>query len=181
MAEEREYLHIPGHVPIKEAAEMLGLSDKRVLQYILSKRLPAHKVQGRYMIPAEAVKEFQQRPHGRIRTTPTPWRLYRAGASVHVQQIEVQVHPGKEEDVQARLQALPQEQDHLFPGTMQRYICLVEQAKPVYISIMLIWKDTELPDERVLERGLEGFKADFADVLDWESARIVVARAIAYT
>lgn len=181
MAEEREYLHIPGHVPIKEAAEMLGLSDKRVLQYILSKRLPAHKVQGRYMIPTDAVREFQQRPHGRIRTAPTPWRIYRAGANVRVQQIEVPVNLGREEEVQTRLQALSQEQEHLFPGTMQRYICLVDQSKPIYISIMLIWKDTELPDERVLERSLEGFKADFADFLDWDSARTVVARAIAYT
>lgn len=181
MAEEREYLHIPGHVPIKEAAEMLGLSDKRVLQYILSERLPAHKVQGRYMIPTEAVREFQQRPHGRIRTTPTPWRVYRAGASVRIQQIEVPAYPERQEELRARLQALSQEQEHLFPGTMQRYICLIDQREPLCVSILLIWKDTELPDESVLESSLENFKADFAGLLDWSSARVVVAQAIAHT
>jgi len=181
MAEEREYLHVPGHVPIKEAAEMLGLSDKRVLQYILAKRLPAHKVQGRYMIPTEAVQEFQQRPHGRIRTAPTPWRIYRAGASVRVQQIEVPAYPERQEDLRSKLQALPQEQEHLFPGTMQRYICIIEQSEPVRISIMLIWKDTELPDESVLEKSLESFKTDFAGLLDWRSARIIVAQAIVHT
>ena len=181
MAEEQEYLRIPGHVPIKEAAEMLGLSDKRVLQYILSKRLPAHKVQSRYMIPIEAVQEFQQKPHGRIRTTPTPWRVYRAGANVRVQQIEVQTYPEREEDLRAKLLELSQKQEHLFPGTMQRYICLVDRSEPMCVSIMLIWKDTELPDESVLEKDLEDFKADFAGLLNWESARAIGAQAIVHT
>lgn len=160
---------------------MLGLSDKRVLQYILSERLPAHKVQGRYMIPTVAVQEFQQRPHGRIRTTPTPWRIYRAGASVRVQQIEVPAYAEKQAELRARLQALAQEQEHLFPGTMQRYICLIERGEALSVSIMLVWKDTELPDESVLEHSLKQFKAAFADLLDWQNARIVLAQAIAHT
>lgn len=180
MAEEREYLHIPGHIPIKEAAEMLGLSDKRVLQYILAKRLPARKVQGRYMIPVVAVQEFQQKPHGRIRTSPTPWRIYRAGASVHIQQIEVLAYPDKQEDLRSRLQDLPRVQAHLFPGTMQRYIS-IDQSNPVRISILLIWKDTELPDQAALQDDLEVFKADFAGLLDWGSARTTTAQAIAHT
>lgn len=181
MAEEREYLHIPGHVSIKEAAEMLGLSDKRVLQYVLSKRLPAHKVQGRYMIPTEAVRAFQQRPHGRIRTAPTPWRVYRAGASVRVQQIEVQAYPDCQEEVRHKIQELTREQGHLFPGTMQRYICLVDQSEPVRVSILLIWKDTEVPDESIMEQSLEHFKSDFAHLLDWEQARTILAQAVAHT
>ena len=160
---------------------MLGLSDKRVLQYILSKRLPAHKVQGRYMIPTAAVQEFQQKPHGRIRTTPTPWRVYRAGANVRVQQIEVPAYPERQEDLRTRLQALSREQEHLFPGTMQRYICLIDHGKALWVSILLIWKDTELPDESVLEHSLESFKAAFADLLDWPNAQLVVAQAIAHT
>jgi excisionase family DNA binding protein len=181
MAEEREYLHISGHVPIKEAAEMLGLSDKRVLQYILAKRLPAHKVQGRYMIPTEAVQEFQQKPHGRIRTTPTPWRVYRAGASVRIQQIEIPAYPEREEELRTRLRALSQEQEHLFPGTMQRYICLIEGSEVPRVSILLIWKDTELPDESDLDHSLENFKADFFDLLDWQKARVTAAQALAHT
>ena len=181
MQKNRHYVALPGHVPIKEAAEMLGLTDKRVLQYILSKRLPAHKVQGRYMIPTEAVQEFQQKPRGRIRTTPTPWRIYRAGASVRMQQIEVQAYPDRQDLLHGRLQALSQEQTHLFPGTMQRSICLIDQSEPVRVSIVLLWKEADLPDISVIEHSLEYFKSDFAGILDWQSARISTSQAVAYT
>ncbi|HEU5380251.1 MAG TPA: helix-turn-helix domain-containing protein [Ktedonobacteraceae bacterium] len=180
MAEEREYLHIPGHIPIKEAAEKMGLSDKRVLQYILEKRLPAHKVQGRYMIPLTALEEFQHKPHGRIRTTPTPWRVYRAGASVHMQHIEVLSYPDKQQALREKLLALPQEQKHLFPGTMQRYIS-IDRGEPPCVRILLIWKDTELPDEATLEHALEVFKLDFAELLDWQSVRNIETEAIVHT
>src|ERR1700731_4100585 len=94
--EEKEYLSIPGHVPVKEAAAMLGLSEERVLQHVRAKHLPSRKVDGRYMIPVNAVEDFHRKPHGRIRTTPAPWRTYRAGARVHILQIEVRVLAGKE-------------------------------------------------------------------------------------
>ena len=55
MAEEKEYLRIPGHMPVKEAAAILGLSEERVLQHIRARHLPSRKIDGRYMIP---VAEF---------------------------------------------------------------------------------------------------------------------------
>lgn len=67
--------------------------------------------------------------NGRIRTSPAPWRIYRAGASVHIQHIEVLAYPGKQEDLRTRLQDLPRVQAHLFPGTMQRYIS-IDQSDP---------------------------------------------------
>lgn len=180
MADEKEYLRIPGHVPVKEAAAILGLSEERVLQHIRARHLPSRKVDGRYMIPAQAVEEFQRKPHGRVRTTPPPWRVYRAGARIHSMQIEVKLLPGRAQAFQEKLQATLQQQQHLFPGTMQRYISADEQS-PENITILLIWKDTELTDESVLQRDFEAFKSEFADLLDWQRARIVVKRAIIHT
>jgi hypothetical protein len=170
MAEEKEYLRIPGHVPVKEAAAMLGLSEERVLQHVRAKHLPSRKIDGRYMIPVQAVEEFHRKPHGRIRTTPAPWRTYRAGARVYSMQIEVQVHAGKAQILQEKLQTTIQLQQHLFPGTMQRYIS-ANADDPSHITILLIWKDTELTDETSLQRDFEAFKAEFADLLDWETAQ----------
>jgi excisionase family DNA binding protein len=180
MAEEKEYLSIPGHVPVKEAAAILGLSEERVLQHIRARHLPSRKVDGRYMIPSQAVEEFHRKPHGRIRTTPAPWRIYRAGARVHILQIEVQVYPGKEKPLQEKLNTLLQEQQHLFPGTMQRYIS-TDKDDSQRVSILLIWKDTELTDEAVLQNDLEEFKTEFAEILDWKTACYMNKQAIIHT
>lgn len=180
MAEEKEYLRIPGHMPVKEAAAILGLSEERVLQHIRARHLPSRKVDGRYMIPVQAVEEFRRKPHGRIRTTPAPWRVYRAGARVRSLQIEVQLYPDKEQAFQEQLQTTLQQQQHLFPGTMQRSIS-ADEEHPEQITILLIWKDTELTDEATLYRDIETFKTAFAGLLDWEKARYVRKRAILHT
>ncbi|HEU5383906.1 MAG TPA: helix-turn-helix domain-containing protein [Ktedonobacteraceae bacterium] len=180
MGEEQEYLSIPGHVPVKEAATMLGLSEERVLQHVRARHLPSRKVDGRYMIPLQAVEEFHRKPHGRVRTTPAPWRTYRAGAKVHTLQIEVQAYAGQEQALQEKLQATLQQQQHLFPGTMQRYIS-TDKDTPARITILLIWKDTELTDETLLQRDLDAFKAEFVQLLDWATARYITKQAIIYT
>jgi excisionase family DNA binding protein len=180
MAEEKEYLRIPGHVPVKEAAAMLGLSEERVLQHVRARHLPSRKVDGRYMIPAQAVEAFRRKPHGRVRTAPAPWRIYRAGASVHLLQIDVQILPGQERLLDEKLHALLSEQQHLFPGTMQRYIS-VDQEDARCLSMLLIWKDTELTNEEALQSDFAAFKAAFAHLLDWEHARYSNRQAIIYT
>lgn len=43
MADINEFLDVPGYVSIKQAAEMLGITDKRVYRYIDLGRLPAFK------------------------------------------------------------------------------------------------------------------------------------------
>lgn len=180
MAEEREYLRIPGHVPVKEAAAMLGLSEERVLQHIRAQHLPSHKIDGRYMIPIQAVEDFQRKPHGRVRKKPAPWRIYRAGAIVCSMQIEVQIKAGKLQEIQEKFQTIIQKQQYLFPGTMQRYI-LASPDSPDNLTILLIWKDTELTDINVLQSNLEEFKAAFSEFLDWEHASYSTKQALIHT
>ena len=122
MTEEQEYLQIPGHISVKEAAARLELTEKRVLQYIKAERLPAHKVRGRYMILIKDFDEFHSKPHGRVRTKPTAWRTYRAGAMVYMLYIEVQANADNGPVLQKKLQSISQEQKYLFPGTMQRFV-----------------------------------------------------------
>ena len=180
MAEEKKYLHIPGHVPIKEAALILGVSPDSVQLYIKQNKLSAEKIDGRYMIPEKSIRDFQSNPPGRRRIKPTNWRSYSAGVKVRVLHIEVQTIPGKQEAVKKRLLSASQEQQYLFPGTMQRYIS-ASLEDPDTIFIQLIWKDTELTDEAALQNDLEAFKAEFADLLDWQNARYVPLLTIVHT
>src|SRR5579885_1594239 len=180
MKEDRENINRRDFVTTNEAAEMLGLSYYTVYEYIREKRLVADIVGGIYMIPKKAVEEFRPRPTGRTRARPPAWRTYRAGAKVRGMDIRVRVKEDQQERLLEKLRAMQENQQYLFPGTMQRYI-FSDDDDPRNVTITLIWKDTEMPDESVVQDELVGFKQELADVLDWETAQYRTRRAIIHT
>jgi len=180
MVNEHEYLRIPGHVPVKEAAAMLGLSEDRVLQHIKTKRLPGRKVFGRYMIPVEAVEQFTRNPPGRLRTKSPAWRVYNVRSTLLSVEIEVRVREDQQERLIEKLKAVQEGNRHTFSGTMARYI-LKDTSSFTSVSIWLIWKDTEMPDAATRERELSAFKTELDEVLDWETAEMTSKEGIIYT
>jgi excisionase family DNA binding protein len=63
----REYLDLPTlpeYVSIKEAAKMLGVSDKRVYTYIEDGRLPAVRAAHVIMISIQEIKKFKPKISG---------------------------------------------------------------------------------------------------------------------
>ncbi len=180
MEMDRDTFNERDFVTTSEAAEALGVSYYTVYEYIKEKRLVAEMVGGIYMIPKKAVQEFKAKPTGRIRTQPPKWRKYRAGAKVRGLDIRVRVHPGQEEHLIEKLEKILDAQRYLFPGTMQRYV-FEEEAEPKYILFSLIWKDTEMPDESVIQQDLKPLQAELADVLDWDTAQYTTKQAIIHT
>lgn len=170
MAEERQYLRIPGHVPIKEAALILGVSDDSIQKYIKKKSLEAKMVDGRYMIPEDALKNFYRTPRGRKRKGAVSWRLYSDGVQVRALQIDVQIQAERAEQAQQHLRSIAEGQQHRFPGTMQRFI-LTHDEDPLALTILLVWKDSELRNMADLQHDLDTFEEEFADLLAWETAR----------
>ena len=94
--------------------------------------------------------------------------------------IQVQVRDGKQTQMIEKLRAIYTGQRHTFPGTIQRYI-FKDASSPATVSIWLVWKDTEMPDEATRERDLRAFQAELADVLDWETALISTKEGVIYT
>src|SRR2546425_6567210 len=180
MAKDSDTSNTRDFVTTSEAAEALGVSYYTVYEYIREKRLVAEMIGGIYMLPKKSVEEFKAKPTGRTRAKPPPWRVYRAGAKVRSMEIQVQIFEGQQATLKAKLDAARDGQQHVFPGTMQRYI-FEDEASPSRVTILLIWKDTEMPDEAVLYRALEVFQAAFADVLNWETATYTVKRALLHT
>ena len=64
--------------------------------------------------------------------------------------------------------------------TIQRYI-FKDDISPSEMSIWLIWKDTEMLDNATRDQELTAFKAELADVLNWETAQISTKEGIIYT
>lgn len=165
MTESMNIPNLPGYVSVREAAEIIGCSDKRVYQFVTSGRLPARRIGHMLVLPIEEVQRFHPGPSGRTRAKAPPWRVYRSGGKLFVTTIQVHIRAGMREKLLAKLAAIKPE-THTFTGNIARYI--VESGETV--QIMLIWKNTEMPDDSTRQQDLRLFQRAFADVLDWETA-----------
>ena len=180
MAEYIELPEVPDYIATDQAARILGISKQRIYQYIAEKRLPAFRVGNVILLRKEAVEQFKPHITGRPRKKEPLWRVYRGGSRVLGTAIQVQVREGKQAQMIEKLGAIYTGQRHTFPGTVQRYI-FKDDSSPTTMSIWLVWKDTEMPDETTREKDLQAFRAELADELDWETAQISTKEGIIYT
>ena len=180
MAESTNGPDLSNYVSVKEAADILGISSKRVYAYIESKRLEAFKPGRDYFIPKEAVKQFALRAAGRPREKTPLWRVYNNDVTLVSLSIQVRLRPDKQEGFEQRMKSIYEDESHLFVGTIQRYI-LKDKNPPHIVNILLFWKDIDLPDEAIREQELAAFKNELADVVDWETAQYSYKEGIIYT
>src|SRR5712691_8902255 len=179
----REYLDLPTmpeYVSIKEAAKMLGVSDKRVYAYIEDGRLPAVRAAHVIMIPIEEVKKFKPKISGRPRKNTPAWRASPEDNMLLTTSIFVSVQADQRERLERRLEELREEGEHIFPGTTTRYI-IWSKTYPGALEILLIWRSTTMPEEAARAEALDKFRRALADVLDWESARYDEGQVLMHT
>lgn len=175
-AEHFELPEMPGYISTEQAAKLLGISKNRVYQYINEQRLPAFRAGNMILLPITAVKDisFKMTAVGRPRKKILKWRTY-CYDRLLVTDVRVQIRPSRQTQLVERLQALHDR--HMFSGTVARYISRDESA----VSICLIWKEAEMPDEETRRREYEAFQGEFADVLDWKTAQSSTREGIIYT
>ena len=180
MADIHEFPDIPGYVSIKQAAQMLGITDKRVYRYIDIGRLPAYKASGVFLLAEEDVKQFKLNPPGRIHSSPPRWRVYSSRSKVLSTEIRVRVRAGKQPELLEKLQAIQAANRHTFPGTIARYLIKGDEAL-TSVHFVLFWKDTDMPDEAARQQDLKALQEELADVLDWETAIYSTNETLMYT
>src|SRR5436305_4835792 len=120
-----EYLsrpNLPGYVSIKEAARILGISDKRVYEYVDEGRLPSMWAADVIMIPLDEVKRFKRRSSGRPRKSSPAWRISSGDNTQFMVSIYVQMRLGQQEALMQKLEEIRQGGQHVFPGTVARFI-----------------------------------------------------------
>ena len=180
MADIHEFPDVPGYVSIKQAAEMLGITDKRVYRYIDLGRLPAYKSGGVFLLAEEDVRLFKLNPPGRTRRVPPQWRMYSRRSKVLATEIRVPVRAGQQERLIEKLAEIQVTNRYTFPGTIARYLI---QGNPQLTSLhlVLIWKDTEMPDESIRERELKAFQSELTEMVEWEHAHSSTNEALLYT
>ena len=171
---------IPGYVSIKEAAEMLNLSPNTVYEYVTEGRLSSLRAAHVIMIPIEEVKKFKPNIAGRPRKSIPVWRISPEDNELFVTSITVQVRTGQKDALSKRLEEIRQSGEHLFPGTIARYITQSEK-KPDHIGISLVWRGTVMPNEATREIALQKFREVLTDVLDWDTAEYDTSRVLMHT
>ena len=97
MNEYAQRPNLPGYISIKEAAKLLGVSDKRVYEYVDEGRLPSTWAADVIMIPLNEVKKFKRRGSGRPRTSVPSWRISSGENIQFVTSIAVQIRPGQQQ------------------------------------------------------------------------------------
>ncbi len=159
----------PGYLSVKQAAKILHVSERRVHQYIEAGRLPAYQPGREIMLPVKEVEQFRPKLTGRPRQKTPGWRGSADATSLAITYIQVQARSGQEANLLEKLQAIKREGRHLFPGTIMRYISLSDGTPPT-VTIQLVWRSSETPDEATRRKALDAFEAELSDVLDWKTA-----------
>ena len=180
MSNENDRSNIPGYVSIKEAAKILGISANRVYAYVEEGRLPSAKAAHVIMIPLQAVEDFKPQLSGRPRTSVPVWRISPEENTVLATSMLVRIRPHQRAKLMTRLEEMRREKQHLFPGTIARYM-IEKQRQPEHIEILLIWRHTAMPDETTYNHWLSEFQKALSDVLDWETAQYDTGRVIMHT
>src|SRR5260370_6318218 len=132
------------------------------------------------MIPLRAVEDFKPQLSGRPRTSVPIWRISPEENTVTAISILVRIRPHQHTRLISRLEEMRREKRHLFPGTLARYF-IEKQRQSEHIEILLIWRDTSMPDEATYNRWLSEFQHALSDVLDWETAQFDTGTVIMHT
>src|SRR6266487_2104372 len=139
MNEYAERPNLPGYVSIKEAAKLLGVSDKRVYEYVDEGRLPSTWAADVIMIPLSEVKKFKRRSSGRPRKSVPSWRISSGENIQIVISIAVQIRPGQQQVLIQRLQEIKRSGQHTLSGTIGRFI-IESETVPGQVDILFVWR-----------------------------------------
>ncbi len=169
---------LTGYIPVKEAAEILGISVRRVYGHIEKGHLPAVRFANVLGIPEKALKEFEYGISGRKRKNTPVW--HKAAAKSVWLQIFVQMRPGLLKEFEQHLEKIRLSGTHIFPGTAARYVSLSDQ-RANEVQIQLVWRGSMIPELETREDSLEELRRELADVLDWQTARYETGQVLMHT
>lgn len=167
--DENSFPNIPGYIPVKEAAEIMGVSRRRINDYLHDGRIRGFKAGYIMMLLEEDVRRFKRQETGRPRTRHPIWRLPVRNNVQYSDIILVRIKPGQSENFNKKLHEIHAKQEHLLPGTVARYFSR-GRSKPDDVHIILIWRSTVMPSDEEREASIEALKAEFEGILDWETS-----------
>jgi excisionase family DNA binding protein len=158
------------YISIKDAAKILGLAYSTVYEYVTEGRIKAVRAADVLLIPAAEVKNFKPNISGRPRSSIPLWRISPDDNALLQTSISVQIRDGKHAEFRQKLEEIRRKKEHLFPGTIARYI-VGSHLHPGLVEMTFIWRSSVMPDEATRQQAFQTFQQTLADVLDWDTAQ----------
>jgi len=160
---------VPGYLSVKEAARLIGVSERSVYGYIESGRLPGARIGNILVVEAELVNKYQRKAPGRLRVNTPVWHVPPVNNLQYLTSITVQIRQGQHERLDQKLDEIRTSGKHLLPGTAARYI-VRSQGSADEVQIVLVWRSAIMPPAEEREASLGALRADLAEILAWETA-----------
>ncbi|HLZ60739.1 MAG TPA: helix-turn-helix domain-containing protein [Ktedonosporobacter sp.] len=170
MSEEVTLPELEGYITVKDAAKRLGLAYKTVYEYVTEGRIKAKRAGDTILIPVEEVRNFKPNLAGRPRTTIPIWRISPEDNTLTQTVIRVQVRKGMLDAFKERLDEIRRRREHLFPGTIARYIAGSKKQQEM-VEMMFVWRSSVIPDDATRKQALDEFRQALNDVVDWDTAQ----------
>ena len=168
---------LPGYLTVREAARIIGVSERSVYGYVHAGKLAGARVGHTIVVSADEARAYQRRAPGRLRTTAPPWHRPPLQNLQYLTLIRVRVRPGQDESLAHKLHEIRVANKHLLPGTAARYIAR-DPHNPDKLLIVLVWRRVFMPSNEEREAALAALSADLADVLAWETAARTESRVL---
>jgi excisionase family DNA binding protein len=160
---------VPGYLSVKEAAQLIGVSERTIYGYVEAGKLPAARIGSMMVVEAESVRGYQRRAPGRLRTRIPPWHVPPENNLQYLTIITAQLHPGQRERLVEKLLEIRTAGKHLLPGTAARYIVRSREC-PDEVQIVLVWRSAIMPPAEEREAALAALRDDLAEIVAWETA-----------
>lgn len=170
----------PEFVSVREAAKMLGVSERSVYGYIEERKLPGFKATNLTVVALKDVQKFKRGTTGRPRTRVPEWRISDNENVQYMTQIFIQIRPSQKDELLRKLEEIRKSNVHTFPGTVARYFAH-SQADASDLQILLIWRGTVMPDEATRAAALDALREELKDALDWENAHVEMHEILMHT
>src|SRR5258708_2596333 len=151
---------------VREAARVLGVSERSVYDYLTRGKLSKVRVEGLMMLQQSEVLAFERGARRRPREEAPFWHLPPEKNLLSITTITVQARSGCDELLEARLAEFRTESKHYLAGTSARYIGR-NLEKLAEVVIVLLWRGVGLPSQEQRETALAALRADLAEVCNW--------------
>lgn len=180
MENEPDIRNLPGYLSIKDVAQALHVSERRVYELIQKNRLTAFRMADVLAVREEDVETYQRGITGRPRQNTPIWRIAAPNDAHTWLHISVSLREGREKELSEKLGAIRKSGEYTFPGTAARYVARSDQ-RPDEVQILLVWRGSLIPTAEAREAALEELRRDLAQVVDWETARYETAQVLMHT
>jgi len=161
---------VPGYLSVKEAAQLIGVSERTIYGYVEAGKLKASRIGSMIVVEAESLRDYERRAPGRVRTRVPPWHVPPENNRAYLTSITARLRPGQGERLVEKLLAIRAHGAHLLPGTAARYIAHDPRC-PDEVQIILVWRAALLPPDDEREAALAALRTDLTEVIAWETAQ----------